>query len=329
MVILQQSLAALAYLHRLPTPITHRDIKPDNILVQQRDKDNKDPDKLHIRLSDFGLSRYGASSMMTCAGTLRYMPLEIVLGRGQVKYTNVVDVWSLGVAILELICHVPHSNHPVAHCQMIAGIAQNLNQDSDGLHNLLRKMLALDPKWRPSAATCLEEAQRLMFPHNTVRSTTPTQASYAAGRQALQPIPAHPQGHQSTVCAASPALATGSAATTVIHAHSTPHATASGSAASPVAHASSRVSGGVETARNSRTSRPASKGIDRSHLARKARPKASQDSESVLPPPDFMEDIVIPPVVKADHVFYYSEPSYANGSYLAPANRSFEQLQNM
>jgi serine/threonine protein kinase len=48
--ILEQSLSALAYLHGLKPPIAHRDIKPDNILVQSLEP-------LYIKLADFRLAQ--------------------------------------------------------------------------------------------------------------------------------------------------------------------------------------------------------------------------------------------------------------------------------
>ena len=54
--ILRQSSSALAYLHGRQEPVVHRDIKPENILVKYRDP-NRNADHLHIKLSDFGLSK--------------------------------------------------------------------------------------------------------------------------------------------------------------------------------------------------------------------------------------------------------------------------------
>ncbi|KAF2178011.1 kinase-like protein [Zopfia rhizophila CBS 207.26] len=95
---LLQSLSALEYLHGRETLIMHRDIKLENILVLTRDP-------LYIKLGDFGLTKVGGSLKTSC-GTGTYFPPEIAkyfgLSRSEpkVKYTEAVDIWSLGVVIL-------------------------------------------------------------------------------------------------------------------------------------------------------------------------------------------------------------------------------------
>lgn len=66
----RQILHALQYLHR--RKITHRDIKPDNILIQSFDP-------LCVKLSDFGLSKVTQeeSFMKTFCGTLLYCAPEV------------------------------------------------------------------------------------------------------------------------------------------------------------------------------------------------------------------------------------------------------------
>lgn len=68
----EQVCDAVKYLHECN--ITHRDIKPDNILIQTRDP-------LFVKLSDFGLSKWVANEEETMlksfCGTLLYCAPEI------------------------------------------------------------------------------------------------------------------------------------------------------------------------------------------------------------------------------------------------------------
>ena len=84
--------SALHYIHNQETPITHRDIKPGNILLKDR----------QWKISDFGISRkieksdYINSRVM---GSFLYMPPEGFKG----IISPYWDVWSFGVLIQYII----------------------------------------------------------------------------------------------------------------------------------------------------------------------------------------------------------------------------------
>jgi serine/threonine protein kinase len=95
MKIFNDLLQSLMYLYR--TNITHRDIKLENILMD--DNDN------HI-LCDFGLARVALTKMTRVCGTYNYMAPEMwYLDRESEnnKYTYKVDIFSLGALIIEIV----------------------------------------------------------------------------------------------------------------------------------------------------------------------------------------------------------------------------------
>lgn len=84
---------AVKYLH--DKGITHRDIKPDNILLATND------DETLVKVSDFGLSKFVAkgSIMKTLCGTPYYLAPEVLSTKGEGTYNKKVDIWSLGVVL--------------------------------------------------------------------------------------------------------------------------------------------------------------------------------------------------------------------------------------
>jgi len=79
--------------------ITHRDLKPANILIKYIKTDSNENEFI-VKLSDFGLSTELSitQSELSFAGTFNYMAPEVE----NRKYSNKVDLWSIGVILYEL-----------------------------------------------------------------------------------------------------------------------------------------------------------------------------------------------------------------------------------
>jgi serine/threonine protein kinase len=170
----QQILSALEYLHR--AKVTHRDIKPDNILIA-------DLDPFTVKLSDFGLSKvvkHDETFLKTFCGTLLYCAPEVFpeytaeskkgtkRRRGTKQYhsySSSVDIWSFGGVLWYALCNEP----PFKGIADATGEAMFNNimatpLDSTPLRNLgvspncidlLTRMLETDPARRPTDRECL------------------------------------------------------------------------------------------------------------------------------------------------------------------------------
>ncbi|XP_008202852.1 serine/threonine-protein kinase GA29083 [Nasonia vitripennis] len=88
---------ALAYLHS--HQIVHRDVKPENLLVQTNGN------RIHcLKLADFGLAQVVQEPLYTICGTPTYVAPEIL---AEVGYGLKIDVWAAGVILYILLCGFP------------------------------------------------------------------------------------------------------------------------------------------------------------------------------------------------------------------------------
>jgi Protein kinase domain len=144
-----QVLDGLAHAHA--HGIVHRDVKPSNVLIE-------DGDRLHARLSDFGLAQFEEAETLTAQGdvpgTLAYISPERLHGR---PATPAADVWAVGVLLWEALAgrHPFLTGSPVEMAKKIEAGAPTLKQPRPDLPDRLVKLvagaLAAEPGRRPSA----------------------------------------------------------------------------------------------------------------------------------------------------------------------------------
>jgi eukaryotic-like serine/threonine-protein kinase len=155
--IASQVLAILQYLHGLNPPVIHRDIKPDNIIMNE---------KKEVFLVDFGsvqdIYRNTISYASTFVGTLGYMSLEQM--RGQTNCSS--DLYSLGATLIFLITHLSPYLLPQKRMK-IDFIKASKIQLSKSFEDWLNKMI--DPIIEDRFQSVKEALKELNFKKNNPR----------------------------------------------------------------------------------------------------------------------------------------------------------------
>ena len=125
--IASQICAALDEAHR--QHIVHRDIKPDNIIV------NFTPAGLRVKVLDFGIAKLRDDTVShltqtgSVMGTPHYMSPEQCLGE---ELDSRADIYSVGIVVYELLCGRVPFNSPVS----TAVIVQHVNQPPPSLRGI-------------------------------------------------------------------------------------------------------------------------------------------------------------------------------------------------
>ncbi|MDF5712505.1 MAG: serine/threonine-protein kinase [Rhizonema sp. NSF051] len=154
-------LEVLVYLQSADPPVIHRDIKPDNILVNRQEK--------KVYLVDFGFARIGGGEVAVSSvvkGTLGFMPPEQMFNR---QLTEASDLYSLGVTLVCLLTQTKSSEIgnliDSAYRINVKQLIPSLNQK---FVDWLQKMVAPELKNRfDNAAAALKALQPIDVVGNT------------------------------------------------------------------------------------------------------------------------------------------------------------------
>ncbi|XP_068156134.1 inhibitor of nuclear factor kappa-B kinase subunit beta [Drosophila tropicalis] len=148
---------ALDFLH-FKCKVCHRDLKPDNIVIQR----GRNGEKVY-KLTDFGLARQSPDQTMlqSVVGTRHYFAPE-VLETG--KYNKSVDYWSLGIIAYELstgtLPFIPHQTPRVILQQLLLKKDQKyiaITEDPVSNQFKFHTKLPLEHKLTPCWAEQLEQ----------------------------------------------------------------------------------------------------------------------------------------------------------------------------
>mmetsp|Transcript_17191 Transcript_17191/g.28765 ORF Transcript_17191/g.28765 Transcript_17191/m.28765 type:complete len:656 (-) Transcript_17191:190-2157(-) len=162
-IVMSQVLSAMQFMH--DKNVAHRDMKPENILLQSRDSD------VNVKITDFGLAKStdDRGGLKTYCGTPQYFAPEVqnqqtAAGDSATTYGFAADMWSVGVVAFVLLTgDYPWSSDHGVMCQEIASCRVNFQKHaaiwaslSPAAKDFVQQLIVLEPRSRMTAA----QAQR-------------------------------------------------------------------------------------------------------------------------------------------------------------------------
>ena len=138
-----QIVSGIEYLHKLK--IAHRDIKSENIIIEQNTK--------LIKILDFGLSNtYGDKDeeiLSSSCGSPLYAAPEML--KGDIYKGSTVDIWSMGIVLYSMICgSLPFQDedNTKLYNKIIQGKYTIPMHVSTNARELLHKLIEINPRKR-------------------------------------------------------------------------------------------------------------------------------------------------------------------------------------
>lgn len=152
--------SGLAYLHnRVPRCVIHRDLKPNNILLNLSGR---------AKIADFGLSKFqqnhNDSFVMTGeTGTYRYMAPEVIMHK---EYNASVDIWSFGMIMYFMYFTIPFfgmNTYEIVHTVSKESYKLRFSKVTQ-LTEIITKCTNWNSKDRPESLELIDTLEHIQIP---------------------------------------------------------------------------------------------------------------------------------------------------------------------